>query len=409
MVRLFLIASLLFVAAVSIRAPSRQIVNFPGSPSVNFKSYSGYVPIPGTPRELFYVFSESQRSPSTDPVVLWLTGMHRTFSFFISFFFFFFLTLLLQNTGGPGCSSLMAMFSENGPFRPDPSSPSDKLVMDDYSWNRISNMIWLESPAGVGFSITNEPKTGDAQTTNDTYAFLEAFFGELFPEHQSNEFWVTGESYGGHYVPLISHKVVTENANNPRVHINIKGHMVGNAWTYMPIDNAGAIDTWWTRGITPKSYVDDIKANCNLSYVGPLLSKRDAKHESCNDAINKAMESFNHVNIYDIYVDVCPGSSDLILGQMAKYSWFHAAMYNSLQKHRKRTNPPLPPFDDCVDEHISDYLNNPVVQAAMHVKKPTNWQACSSYVEYNFNDVATRYCLFFLLFIYNVRSHLIPP
>lgn len=84
-----------------------------------FNSYGGYVTVDASVnRSLFFMFSESQRSPKDDPVVLWLTG-------------------------GPGCSSLLAFLSENGPFRPDPQNPLN-LIHDDYAWNRVANVIWLE-------------------------------------------------------------------------------------------------------------------------------------------------------------------------------------------------------------------------------------------------------------------------
>ena len=139
----------------------------------NFNSYSGYINVDrASNRNMFYFFSESQRDPKNDPVVLWLTG-------------------------GPGCSSLSAMLSENSAFRPDPNDPS-KLIQDNYSWNRVANVIWLESPAGVGFSYSDNKddyNVGDVRTANDTYTFLLGFFTE-FPQFQKNKFYVTGESYG---------------------------------------------------------------------------------------------------------------------------------------------------------------------------------------------------------------------
>jgi serine carboxypeptidase-like clade 2 len=115
--------------------------------------------------------------------------------------------------------------SENGPFRPDPKNPS-QLVEDQYSWNKVANVIWLESPAGVGFSFSKNQSdyigVGDARTANDTFAFLQTFFGQLFPQFRANNFYVTGESYGGHYVPTLALRVVEGNMRGEGVHINIK-------------------------------------------------------------------------------------------------------------------------------------------------------------------------------------------
>ncbi len=91
---------------------------------------------------------------------------------------------------------MIAYLSENGPYRPDPKDPS-RLVEDDYSWNRVASIIHLESPAGVGFSRSGNPSdyigVGDARTANDTFAFLQTFFRDLFPQYRPNEFYVTGE------------------------------------------------------------------------------------------------------------------------------------------------------------------------------------------------------------------------
>jgi serine carboxypeptidase-like clade 1 len=47
------------------------------------------------------------------------------------------------------------------------------------SWNKVANMIYLESPAGVGFSYSNTSSdyaTSDWQTAQDNHAFLLWFF-----------------------------------------------------------------------------------------------------------------------------------------------------------------------------------------------------------------------------------------
>jgi carboxypeptidase C (cathepsin A) len=91
-------------------------------------------------------------------------------------------------------------------------------------------VVWLESPAGVGFSYSDNPadyNTNDTRTTADTYKFLQTFFTDLFPQYAKSRFYVTGESYGGHYVPLISYAVVEGNKDSSNTFINIQGLMEG--------------------------------------------------------------------------------------------------------------------------------------------------------------------------------------
>jgi hypothetical protein len=121
----------------------------------------------------------------------------------------------------------------------------------------------------------------------------------------------------------------------------------------MPQDNLGALNTWVERAIAPKNLVDEVKKNCNLSYVGPLRKmKRDAV---CNAAISNAMNAFTYVNIYNIYADICTGSNSemTMLRQLAKVSWFHESMFEHL--NRVRRDLPLPPFDPCIGECFDCY------------------------------------------------------
>jgi serine carboxypeptidase-like clade 2 len=83
--------------------------------------------------------------------------------------------------------------------------------------------------------------------------------------------------------------------------INIEGFMAGNAWTYMPIDNYGAINTWWTRALVPRTAAQSILASCNLSEVGPLLEQKKSfdwhMTDACSDAIDSTMSIFSGVDI----------------------------------------------------------------------------------------------------------------
>lgn len=69
-----------------------------------------------------YIFFESQYDPDNDPLVLWLNG-------------------------GPGCSSLIGMVYENGPFVFEPNTTDFKI--NQFAWNKKANLLYISSPQGV--------------------------------------------------------------------------------------------------------------------------------------------------------------------------------------------------------------------------------------------------------------------
>jgi carboxypeptidase C (cathepsin A) len=101
----------------------------------------------------------------------------------------------MWSNGGPGCSGLIGFLTEQGPFRPNKDM---SIKLNEFAWNKVSNMIFVESPAGVGFSYADDKadlKTGDNQTAIDNYNLLQAFFTR-FPEYRNNELFISSESYG---------------------------------------------------------------------------------------------------------------------------------------------------------------------------------------------------------------------
>ncbi|KAF4317347.1 hypothetical protein G195_009307 [Phytophthora kernoviae 00238/432] len=156
----------------------------------------------------FYWFFESRSSPDSDPLVLWLTG-------------------------GPGSSSMFALLTENGPCTINPDLTTK---FNPYSWNNNANMIWLDQPTGVGFSF-GSPADKDYNETNvgeNIYWFLQGFL-ELYPQFEGREFFITGESYGGHYVPAAAHYIweanKAENQDSELSMINLQGIAIGNGLT----------------------------------------------------------------------------------------------------------------------------------------------------------------------------------
>lgn len=93
----------------------------------------------------------------------------------------------------------------------------------------MANVLFLESPAGVGFSYSNTSsdydKSGDQRTANDSYIFLVNWL-ERFPEYKGRAFYISGESYAGHYAPQLAATILTHNMESKRMIINLQGILV---------------------------------------------------------------------------------------------------------------------------------------------------------------------------------------
>lgn len=83
-------------------------------------------------------------------------------------------------------------------------------VTNQNSWNNKANIIFVDQPAGTGFSYGKDMDSTEEQVGEDFYNFLNLFF-DKFPQLRTKDFYITGESYGGHYVPAIAHRIWLEN------------------------------------------------------------------------------------------------------------------------------------------------------------------------------------------------------
>ena len=94
-------------------------------------------------------------------------------------------------------------------------------------WQKQFTLINIETNRFLGYSFTNSCyATSEKEVANDLYDALTQFF-QLFNTLKNNDFYVTGESYAGKYVPAISYKIHTSNklmlkTARPRDVINLK-------------------------------------------------------------------------------------------------------------------------------------------------------------------------------------------
>ncbi|KAF7147596.1 hypothetical protein RHSIM_Rhsim03G0257500 [Rhododendron simsii] len=324
-----------------------RISALPGQPAVAFSQYSGYITVNEQHgRALFYWLTEATSNPQSRPLLLWLNG-------------------------GPGCSSVAYGASEEiGPFRINKTGSS--LYLNQYSWNREANLLFLESPAGVGFSYTNTSSdlkdTGDKRTAGDALAFLVRWFSR-FHQYKYRDFYIAGESYAGHYVPQLAKKVHDYNKAFSHPIINLKGFIVGNAVTDNYHDTVGTVAFWWSHSIISDSTYKSILKNCNF--------KLDNYSQQCDDIVNYANNhEFGSIDPYSIYTPTCLTSTTNHTSLRLK---------NALVRRRRV----LSGYDPCSENYAEKYYNIPDVQKALHANTtgiPYKWTACSNDLFNNWQD-----------------------
>lgn len=158
-------------------------------PDVSFdigEMYAGNIPISmhNASRNLFFLFQPKLGEP-VDEVVIWLNG-------------------------GPGCSSLIGFFQENGRFVWMPGTAA--VALNPYSWVNLTNVLWVDQPVGVGFSQGEPYYKGEEGVARDFVDWFENW-ARVFKTGGFRVF-VSGESYGGRYVPYIASEMIDRNDTN---------------------------------------------------------------------------------------------------------------------------------------------------------------------------------------------------
>mmetsp|Transcript_29880 Transcript_29880/g.54929 ORF Transcript_29880/g.54929 Transcript_29880/m.54929 type:complete len:637 (-) Transcript_29880:854-2764(-) len=140
--------------------------------------------------------------------------------------------LVIWLTGGPGCSSSLALLSENGPCSVE--SDGSTTTVNPYSWTESANVLWLDQPADVGYSYGQGNDSNEEMISEDAYYFLQAFLQSAEgKKYKDSPLHIVGESYGGHYAPAIAHRIWRGNNDLQEglITLNLQGLAVGNGLT----------------------------------------------------------------------------------------------------------------------------------------------------------------------------------
>ena len=173
-------------------------VTFPeslaGRTTQNFDMFSGYVNV--TEQDwLFYWFFEADNK-TTDggddvPLIVWTNG-------------------------GPGCSAMEGATTENGPLvlyriKESYDLATGQLSNNPYAWNTKGHVLYVDQPKYVGNSFGyGEACHSSEEAGEDIVTFLQGWYS-LFPQHADRKLIISGESYGGHYIPAWANAILDHN------------------------------------------------------------------------------------------------------------------------------------------------------------------------------------------------------
>lgn len=212
--------------------------------------------------------------------------------------------------GGPGCLSMDGALMEAGPFR---VNADREVTYNNGSWHRQGDIVFVDQPAGTGFSYSMDFDRELADVLWHFLTFLQRYF-ELFPEDVNNEILLAGESYAGQYIPYIADAVLARNRrldsektgdselSAADVKYNLRGLLIGNGYispneqglSYVPFAvKAGLIDT------NHPNWNDLLHAHEKCQKAVDRTSANNANHDAnafsvvdrtCDDVLNRLLE-----------------------------------------------------------------------------------------------------------------------
>ncbi|KAI7730893.1 hypothetical protein M8C21_022668, partial [Ambrosia artemisiifolia] len=200
-----LICMLVILVSIASLVASQTIVKtLPGYPGpLPFKLETGYIGVGEDEGvQLFYYFVESEGKPEEDPLIIWLAG-------------------------GPGCGTLRAFFFEIGPMQIQYGKYMDNvpaLQLDPNSWTKVANVIYLDAPTLTGYSYTKTPEavhSSDTASASQTAEFMRKFVRD-HPKFLKNPMYITGISYSGIVIPIITEELYKGNDEGLQPTVNIQ-------------------------------------------------------------------------------------------------------------------------------------------------------------------------------------------
>ncbi|OMJ08473.1 Pheromone-processing carboxypeptidase KEX1 [Smittium culicis] len=225
------------------------------------QNYAGLLDLQGQSKQLFFWLAQNTtNSQNKDTFFLWLNG-------------------------GPGCTSMDGMFLENGPYMFDTKSTKTKVIMRDYAWSNLVDVLYVDQPFGAGFSPVPESGASSnyVDANNNMISFLLSFYS-VFPEYKSKKLYIAGESQAGVYL----------------------GVMIGNGWIDPRTMYTSYLPFMKTYDLVNQSSLDNMSqltSSC-LAYLDSR-SNQTISNTLCDQIFNTVLSDnkfgdMTCLNVYDL-------------------------------------------------------------------------------------------------------------
>jgi len=253
------------------------------------------------------------------------------------------------------------------------------LTLNPNSWAKVANMIYLDSPCGVGLSYstnTNDYNTNDKITAKDSYNFLLNFF-DLYPQFSHNDFYIAGESYAGIYVPTLAQQVMIGN-QIPQNFINMKGILVGNGVTDQVFDGNA-----WIPFVYGHSFISDQLNEGIMRECGSNIW--NATRIECQNYLNNASVDVQSLNIYNVYLDCYQGGAKPEPKLYDLMNRVTARARAAKSKTGKNTSKNVGGNVPCIDsQRAAAWINQDTVRTAFYAISVAQqeWMICSNQINY---------------------------
>ncbi|XP_052136212.1 serine carboxypeptidase-like 7 isoform X3 [Oryza glaberrima] len=210
------------------------------------------------------------------------------------------------NESGPGCSSLSGLTHEIGPFQFAAkryySGGLPKIIYQPETWTKVSNIIFVDSPVGAGFSYaaTQEgSKTSDTKTVKQLVIFLRKWLHD-HPQFLLNPLYIGGDSYSGYIVPTLALAIDESNDSGDKPILNLMGYVAGNPRTERQFDEGGKIPFLHGMGLISNELYEHAKETCRGKYNAP----GNARCEQSMKVIHDCTKDINMLHVLEPFCDV---------------------------------------------------------------------------------------------------------